>query len=160
MNSDTDTIDSLFGSAPSKENPSPQNSYAKTILVAEDEEKVRRLITEILGREGYNIEEAANGEEALEIALATSVDLVITDLKMPKMNGWRLLSMLRRRDLGHPRYHHDRLRARGRPEAAYQQGNRRFCNQAHRLPGLAPDGAQCLFPPIPGPHTAHSRRRR
>ena len=52
--------------------------------------------------EGYNIEEAANGEEALKIALATSIDLVITDLKMPKMNGWRLLSMLRRRDLDIP----------------------------------------------------------
>jgi CheY-like chemotaxis protein len=40
---------------------------------------------------------AANGHEALEIAQRTPVDLVITDLMMPKMNGWRLLSALRQR---------------------------------------------------------------
>ena len=84
MNSDADPIDSLFNSGPNKENTIPKNSSAKTILVAEDEEKIRRLMAERLGREGYNIEEAANGEEALKIVLTTSIDLVITDLKMPK----------------------------------------------------------------------------
>ncbi|MBN98684.1 MAG: hypothetical protein CME16_05470 [Gemmatimonadetes bacterium] len=105
MNSDKDSIDSidsLFIPASSKEKKTAKNPSAKTILVAEDEEKIRRLIAKRLAGEGYNIEEAANGEEALKIALATSIDLVITDLKMPKMNGWRLLSMLRRRDLDIP----------------------------------------------------------
>jgi two-component system cell cycle response regulator len=102
MDSDKNSLDSLFGAAPENEQANPKNPYAKTILVAEDEERLRHLVAETLRQEGYNIEEAANGQDALEIALETPIDLVIADLKMPKMNGWRLLSSLRKRNLDIP----------------------------------------------------------
>ena len=69
----------------------------KTILLVEDEEDLRQVLAEALQQEGYAIIEAANGQEALKVALQTHVDLIITDLMMPRMNGWRLLTALRER---------------------------------------------------------------
>ena len=61
----------------------------ETILLAEDEETIRRLVTDVLKRQGYTVLAAASGAEALEL-LAThgkSVDLLFTDILMPGMTG-------------------------------------------------------------------------
>ena len=66
-----------------------------TILVVEDEPRGRYLICEVLRREGYQIEQAGDGAEALQVVRTKQVDLVITDLVMPKLNGFKVVEQLR-----------------------------------------------------------------
>ena len=65
-----------------------------TILLAEDDERLR-LLTKTKLSSIYQIEEAANGEEALEILDNKHIDLLIVDIQMPKMNGYELVKVLR-----------------------------------------------------------------
>jgi signal transduction histidine kinase/ActR/RegA family two-component response regulator len=73
----------------------------ETILLVEDEDAVRRLTREVLGRQGYRVLDAGNGAEALAMWRATAepVHLLVTDLIMPEMNGRDLVSEL---SLKHP----------------------------------------------------------
>ncbi|MDQ0161492.1 response regulator transcription factor [Aeribacillus alveayuensis] len=66
-----------------------------TILVVDDEERIRRLLKMYLEREEYNIEEAENGDEALEMALNKDYDLVILDIMMPGIDGVEVCKQLR-----------------------------------------------------------------
>ena len=63
----------------------------RNILVVDDEEEIREIIREFLETLGYNVVEAANGEEAIIAISKTQFNLVITDIRMPKMNGLKLL---------------------------------------------------------------------
>lgn len=65
------------------------------ILVVEDDKNLRKLITTCLKREKYEIYEALNGIEALEILDKNYIDLIITDIMMPKMDGYELTKELR-----------------------------------------------------------------
>jgi PAS domain S-box-containing protein len=71
----------------------------RTVLVVEDDELVRTLIYQVLGGAGYNILGAINGQEALELLVNESdqIDLVLTDIIMPKMGGRELLEYLKAR---------------------------------------------------------------
>jgi len=60
---------------------------AKKILVVDDEAKLRRMIRTYLEQEGYQVAEAANGEEALFAARHEKPDLILLDVMMPKLNG-------------------------------------------------------------------------
>lgn len=71
------------------------NTTSKTILVVDDADFIRRLVSIILTLEGYTVLEAGNGKEALAILGETRVDLIITDLNMPVMDGIELVSALR-----------------------------------------------------------------
>ena len=62
-----------------------------TILVVDDEEMMRSLLEKILSREGYKIITAVDGVNALEQLQENKVDLIISDMKMPRMNGFELL---------------------------------------------------------------------
>ena len=62
-----------------------------TILIIDDERAIRKTLTEILGFEGYKIEEAADGEEGLKKFQAATYDLVLCDIKMPKVDGLEFL---------------------------------------------------------------------
>jgi PAS domain S-box-containing protein len=68
----------------------------ETILVAEDDEAIRRLICDFLRQRGYTVLEAQSGLEALELALnrARPVDLLLTDIVMPAMSGLELAETL------------------------------------------------------------------
>lgn len=66
----------------------------KTILIVEDEEKLRNLIISYLA-DKYNIFEAQDGEEAFQIFKEEHIDLVISDIMMPNMDGWELLRNIR-----------------------------------------------------------------
>ncbi len=66
----------------------------KTILIVEDEEMLRESLAELLAEEGYQIAQATNGQEAYELVLVQPVDLVLTDVRMPEMDGITLLSRL------------------------------------------------------------------
>jgi two-component system, OmpR family, response regulator ResD len=66
-----------------------------TVLVVDDEERIRRLLKMYLEREEYNIEEAENGDEALEMALNKDYDLIILDIMMPGIDGVEVCKQLR-----------------------------------------------------------------
>lgn len=59
------------------------------ILIAEDERDIRELIKFTLTFAGHQITEAANGEEAVEKAKEVIPDLIMTDVRMPKMTGYQ-----------------------------------------------------------------------
>ena len=80
------------GAAPGSAGPAEREEAAHaraTVLVAEDEASVRLLVRKVLERAGYEVVEAANGEEALRIVRtrAGPIDLLLTDVVMPRMNG-------------------------------------------------------------------------
>ena len=66
------------------------------ILVADDEDRIRKLVSDFLVREGYEIIEAADGIQTLKAAQECTPDLVILDVMMPEMDGWQVLSELRK----------------------------------------------------------------
>ncbi|MGA9720285.1 MAG: response regulator [Acidobacteriaceae bacterium] len=68
---------------------------SKRILIADDAASARDLVRSILGRSGYEVFEAEDGEEALESATRLQPDLVILDLQMPKLDGCSVASTLR-----------------------------------------------------------------
>lgn len=65
------------------------------ILIIDDERAIRKTLTEILGFEGYAIEEAADGEEGLKKFSEKNYDLVLCDIKMPKLDGIEFLEKAR-----------------------------------------------------------------
>ncbi len=65
------------------------------ILIIDDEKSIRKTLGEILSYEGYKIEEAADGEEGLRKFSATPFDIVLCDIKMPKMDGIEFLEQAR-----------------------------------------------------------------
>lgn len=66
----------------------------KTILIAEDEELLRASLAELLEQEGYLVTQAPNGKAAYDLALGRPFDLIITDIRMPEMDGMTLLGKL------------------------------------------------------------------
>jgi chemotaxis protein histidine kinase CheA len=74
-----------------------QQRRQRRVLIADDSPVVRELVTEILTAAGLSVEQAADGAAALESILASEPDLVISDVEMPRMNGFDLLAELRRR---------------------------------------------------------------
>jgi len=66
-----------------------------TVLVVDDERNVTRLVRMYLTADGFHVETAANGEEAIEKARTARPDIVILDLMMPAMDGWEVCRRLR-----------------------------------------------------------------
>ncbi len=62
-----------------------------SILIIDDERAIRKTLTEILGFEGYKIDEASDGEEGLRKFKEKNYDLVLCDIKMPKLDGIEFL---------------------------------------------------------------------
>ena len=65
-------------------------------LIVDDEEPIKRLLQQFLAKNGYSCFTASNGEEALEILGKESVDVVITDIAMPKMDGIKLTKQIKK----------------------------------------------------------------
>jgi two-component system, NtrC family, response regulator AtoC len=74
----------------------------RQILVVDDEPKMRRVLEIMLQKMGHRVLAAENGREAMVIFQANTVDLVITDLRMPEMNGIELLASLRAQESDAP----------------------------------------------------------
>ncbi len=70
----------------------------ETVLVVDDEKNYLVVLSELLGEEGYEVICAASGPAALSYLAESDIDLVITDMKMPKMSGINLLEEVKRRD--------------------------------------------------------------
>lgn len=71
----------------------------RRILVVDDEENARMALSKILTRQGYEVASAGNGYEALNYLRGKDVELIITDINMPEMNG---LAFLRELNRSHP----------------------------------------------------------
>ena len=65
-----------------------------SVLIVDDEESVRALVLETLAGTGYELREAADGEEALERIAARRPDAIVLDLMMPKLDGFAVLERL------------------------------------------------------------------
>lgn len=73
-----------------------------TILIADDEARIRRLVSDFLKRDGHSILEAADGREALQMIenRQSGLDLAILDVMMPGMDGFEVLRALRAQESG------------------------------------------------------------
>jgi CheY-like chemotaxis protein len=69
----------------------------RTLLVVDDDPSIHELIQAMLAGEGWELDSAANGDEALARLEARAYDLVLTDILMPRMDGLTLLGHLRTR---------------------------------------------------------------
>ncbi len=67
----------------------------RRVLVVDDEENLRLVVRSFLRRDGYEVETAASGEEALRLIESFGPDFILTDVKMPKMGGMDLLQTLK-----------------------------------------------------------------
>lgn len=71
------------------------NSIKASILIVDDTEDNLLVLTEILSREGYNVQSASNGQSALDAAFKQPPDLILLDVMMPDMNGYEVLNYLK-----------------------------------------------------------------
>jgi len=69
-----------------------------TILVVDDEPAIRELVAGLLADEGYTVRQAADGVDALQAVAAHGIDLVLSDLKMPRLDGLAVAHALSTRD--------------------------------------------------------------
>ena len=72
------------------------------ILVVDDEKRMRHLLSIMLTRRGYKIDQASDGVEALEMLKATPFDMIIADIKMPRMDGRELLREIKKENVPCP----------------------------------------------------------
>lgn len=75
---------------------------SRTVLVADDESPIRDLVGEVLTAAGYDVRFAADGLDALDQALTDRPDLVLTDFRMPGLDGVGLVTRLRECDQSLP----------------------------------------------------------
>jgi len=96
---------------------SPQTHMADRVLVVDDEQSLRKVLAATLQREGYEVQVAADGQEALLALDRDGADVVVTDLVMPKMDG---LSLLRKVVARHPDVPVIVVTAHGRVDSAVE----------------------------------------
>lgn len=89
----------VFPKKPGTEaSPRPLGAVARgngTVLVVDDDEAVRNLVEDVLGRSGYRVLSASDGSAALELVAIEPVDLLLTDVIMPRMSGYALAARAR-----------------------------------------------------------------
>ena len=68
-----------------------------SILVVDDEPLLRDILIKILSKKGYQVETAVDGEEALEMLRQQKYQLLISDIKMPRLNGFELLKEVKQK---------------------------------------------------------------
>jgi chemosensory pili system protein ChpA (sensor histidine kinase/response regulator) len=83
-------LDALSSAPAEKESAAPE----KVILLADDSISVRRFVGRMLEKAGYRVKFASDGLEASEVATQGGCDLVLTDLEMPRTNGYELMAHL------------------------------------------------------------------
>ena len=72
----------------------------KNIVVVDDESRIRKIYKRFLTAEGYEVMEAANGVQALQMYIDYKPDLVLLDITMPEMDGIQTLKKLKEMDSG------------------------------------------------------------
>lgn len=78
----------------------PMSQDLPTILVVDDDDAIRGLIRDVLAEEGYAVEQAGNGDEALAVLRRLPLSCVLlVDLLMPQVDGWQLIEQVRADEL-------------------------------------------------------------
>lgn len=72
------------------------------LLIVEDDENLKGVLFDFFTDEGANVFSASNGEEAIQITLVEKIDLILSDIKMPVMDGIELLKSLNASDRNIP----------------------------------------------------------
>ena len=72
-----------------------ESMESKTILLAEDEPSIARVVKTYFEHDGYNVYHAANGEEALNLFKEVKFDLLVLDIMMPKVDGFEVIKVIR-----------------------------------------------------------------
>lgn len=73
------------------------------ILIADDEARIRKLVSDFLKMEGYNVFEVDNGKKALEVLNSDQkIDLVVLDVMMPELDGWTVCKEIRKSNAAIP----------------------------------------------------------
>jgi len=73
----------------------PVRSVRTLVLVVDDEPMIREILAEWLVEEGYRVQCAADGQEALDLVGAEIPDVIVTDIRMPRVHGIQLIERLR-----------------------------------------------------------------
>ena len=71
------------------------------VLVVDDDAEIREIVATVLEEDGYRVDTASNGAEALRVANESQPDAVILDARMPVMDGWAFLERWRARPAKH-----------------------------------------------------------
>jgi signal transduction histidine kinase/FixJ family two-component response regulator len=85
------------GLAPATASPTPASVRATRVLLADDNADMRAYVSRLLREQGWAVEAVADGEAALASAMAEAPDLVLSDVMMPRLDGFALLRELRAR---------------------------------------------------------------
>jgi two-component system response regulator HydG len=101
----------------------------KTILVVDDEEASRYSLGKLLEREGYQVDCAADGYEALEKLQSRRVDFVLSDIKMPGLDGIGLLERIRSE---YPDVYVVMVTAHGEVDVYLESANLGACDFVHK----------------------------
>jgi len=91
-------VEEHFSSADEVHNKSGharESSMSKCIMIVDDSATVRQVLRLTLTNAGYNLLEACDGEEALDVMTGQNIDLMLTDLNMPKLDGIGLIKAVR-----------------------------------------------------------------
>jgi two-component system cell cycle response regulator DivK len=117
----------------------------KQILVAEDNPTNRELIRELLQIHGYGILEAADGQQALDLAKTQNPSLALIDIQMPKLNGLQLVRLIRQDAIlcTMPTIALTAYAMRGDREKALQEGFDGYVTKPIRLPVLMTEIEKC-----------------
>jgi CheY-like chemotaxis protein len=75
---------------------SRERSLSRRVLIVEDDVVIREALVDGLDAEGFAVQEAGDGAEALQLITDSAPDLILLDLMMPKMTGWQLMDELRK----------------------------------------------------------------
>jgi excisionase family DNA binding protein len=92
-------LDAFLASSGGAVNAAPRagNGGPRTILIVDDDPRLREFVRVNLEMEGYVVREAANAEEGLAALEEESPDLILLDVMMPKMDGWEMLQRVQER---------------------------------------------------------------
>jgi DNA-binding NtrC family response regulator len=69
---------------------------SRSILVVDDEEALRTVLSSELSGEGYQVDSASDGDEAISTIQSKKFDLVLLDIKMPKVDGFEVLKFIKK----------------------------------------------------------------
>ena len=92
----SDTPETTDPSTDGAATASDQSAAPKaTLLMVDDDKSIRMLLSHILSKAGYHLEQAENGKEAVKLLESSPIDLILLDIEMPIMDGMRTLGALR-----------------------------------------------------------------
>ncbi|HSB80933.1 MAG TPA: response regulator [Candidatus Methylomirabilis sp.] len=77
-------------------------SFRRRVLVVDDNAAIRDMLAMTLAEEGFEVEGAADGADALDKLTTATYDVVLSDLQMPRLDGLSLLREIRRKEIGIP----------------------------------------------------------